>query len=60
MQPKIVFGDLLICSYLIIVISTLFFKVSFLDNIAVVTTGHLCGHCKVMEFILSVLPGERH
>ncbi len=22
--------------------------------------GHLCGHCKVMELSLSVLPGERH
>ncbi len=32
----------------------------FSDNIAVVTMGHLCGHCKVMEFSLSVMPGERH
>ncbi len=37
-----------------------FFKMSFLDNIAVVTMGHLCGKCKVMELSLSVLPGERH
>ncbi len=33
---KILFGDLLICSYLIMVISTLFLRMSFLDNIAVV------------------------
>ncbi len=32
---------------------------SCLDNIAVVTMGHLCGHCKVMELSLSVLPGKR-
>ncbi len=60
MQPKIVVGDLLICSYLIMVISTLLLKMSFLDNIAVVTMGHLCGHCKVIELSLPVLPGERH
>ncbi len=54
------FGDLLICSYLIMVISTLFKKISFLDNIAVVTMGHLCVHCKVMELSFCVLPGERH
>ncbi len=35
-------------------------KMSFFDNIAVVTMGHLCGHCKVMDLSLSVLPGERH
>ncbi len=35
-------------------------KMSFLDNIAVVTMGHLCRHCKVMDLSLSVLPGDRH
>ncbi len=29
-------------------------KVNCLDNIAVVTMGHLCGHCKVMELSLCV------
>ncbi len=57
---KIVFGDLLICSYLIMVIYILFLKINYLDNIAVVNMGHLCGHCKVMELSLSVFHGERH
>ncbi len=60
MQPKIVFGDILICSYLIMVISTLFFLNELFKQYCCSYYLSPLWPLQSDRFSLSVLPGERH